>query len=320
MSQTSAATAADFKTGMHAVITGSGSALIDPQRGGASAAVIVDGVVLQFDCGRNFMENLTRAGINPVDIDTLFLTHLHFDHIASFGYFIISSWIAGRQSTLGVLGPEGTARMAAGMIFAGHHTDVAFARSMVAAWPADVPGCPPAEPPFEAKEIGPGVVLERPGFKVTAETVLHGVPSLCFRVDSAYGSVVISGDCRPSPTLTRLARGADLLIHECARPDGGMLKTGKLNRGGFPDDAPAGGHTTPSWLGRLSRDAGAKRVIATHLAPFTTLPAAFEMSRLYYGEEQPPPSFWDDFAGRIKRDYPGDVMLAEDCMVVKVGT
>ena len=90
----------DYRRGMYAIITGSGSALIDPLRGGASAAVIVDGTVLQFDLGRMAMENLTRAGVNPVDIDALFFTHLHFDHIASFGYFMISSWIASRQATL----------------------------------------------------------------------------------------------------------------------------------------------------------------------------------------------------------------------------
>src|SRR5262245_33762494 len=167
-----------YSNGMHAVITGSGSALIDPQRGGASAAVIVDGIVLQFDCGRNFMENLSRAGINPVYVDTMFLTHLPFDHIASFDYFVFSSWLAGRQRTLGVHGPAGTVTMADGMIFSGHHTDVAFARNMVATWPKDLHGCPPADPPFEAKDIGPGLVLKRPGFKVTADTVLHGVPSL----------------------------------------------------------------------------------------------------------------------------------------------
>ncbi len=44
--------------GMHVVITGSGSALPDPERGNASAAVVVDGAVLQFDCGRRTMDNL----------------------------------------------------------------------------------------------------------------------------------------------------------------------------------------------------------------------------------------------------------------------
>src|SRR5262249_48948336 len=151
------------------------------------------------------------------DIDTLFLTHMHFDHIASFGYFIISSWIAGRQAVLPVLGPPGAAAMAQGMIYAGHATDVRFAREMIADWPADVPGRPPAEAPFAVREIAPGVVLERPAFTVRAVTVPHfqqyGVQSLGYRVDCKYGAVVVTGDCRPCPEMTELAKGADLIIH-----------------------------------------------------------------------------------------------------------
>jgi len=322
MSVTEAASKVDYARGMHAIVTGSGSALIDPLRGGASAAVIVDGIVLQFDCGRNFMENLTRAGVNPVDIHALFLTHLHFDHIASFGYFVISSWIASRQQTLDVCGPPGTRKMAENMVFGGHYTDVRFARELVAAWPENIPGRPRPEPPFAAREAGPGVVATHPKFKVTAATVPHfqeyGVQSLAYRVDSDYGSVAITGDCRPSPAMTELAGGVDLLIHECAKVDGDMVKSGKLTRN-LPNEDPSGAHTTPTWLGRVGRDTGAKHVLATHLPPLASLPAAFAMSRVYYGTEQPGPELWAEYRRRIALNYAGKVTLAEDGMVLKVG-
>ena len=69
---------------MQLVITGSGSALPDPLRGGASCAVVIDGTVLQFDCGRRVLENLMLVGINPMKIDHLFFTHMHFDHISDY--------------------------------------------------------------------------------------------------------------------------------------------------------------------------------------------------------------------------------------------
>ena len=311
----------DFSRGMHAVITGSGSALIDPLRGGASAAVIVDGVVLQFDLGRMAMENLTRVGINPIDIDTLFLTHMHFDHIASFGYFVISSWIASRQSILEVCGPPGTKAMAENMVFGGHGADVRFVKGIVQDWPADVPGRPREEAPFTVRELEPGIVLDRPGIKVTAAPVPHyqqyGLMSLAYRVDSRHGSVVISGDCRPSPALRELAQGCDVLIHECAKPDGDMLKSGKLTRN-LPNEEPTGGHTTPTWLGQVARDTQTRHVIATHLAPLDSVPAALAFSKVYYGKERPRADIWDEYKRRIQQSYRGRISLAEDAMVVRV--
>ena len=93
------------KKGMQLIITGSGSALPDPLRGGASCAVVVDGTVLQFDCGRRVLENLMLVGINPMKIDHMFFTHLHFDHISDYDYYAITNWIAGRQDTVYVYGP-----------------------------------------------------------------------------------------------------------------------------------------------------------------------------------------------------------------------
>ena len=148
--------------------------------------------------------------------------------------------------------------------------------------------------------------------------LFRSVESLGYRVDCAHGSVVITGDCRPSPAMTELARGADVLIHECAKLDGDMLKSGKLARN-MPTEEPSGAHTTPTWLGKVARDTGVKHLIATHLAPLSTLPAAFAMSKVYYGNDQPGPGFWDDFKRRIAQNYSGKLTLAEDGLVVKIG-
>ena len=88
----------------------------DPERGNASAAVVVDGTILQFDCGRRTMDNLMLAGVNPVKVDYIIFTHLHFDHIATYDYFIYSSWIIGRQKPFKVIGPPGTIKMSEGAL------------------------------------------------------------------------------------------------------------------------------------------------------------------------------------------------------------
>ena len=42
----------------------------------------VDGEVLLIECGERATVNLTRADINPIAVDHLFITHLHWDHFA----------------------------------------------------------------------------------------------------------------------------------------------------------------------------------------------------------------------------------------------
>ncbi len=315
----------DLRQGMHVVITGSGSALVDPARGGASAAVLVDGEVIQFDCGRMVMENLIRADINPVDVDALFLTHLHFDHIASFGYFMISNWVASRQRVLPVRGPAGTERMAQAMVFEAHSTDVEFARGLVSTWPDDVAGRPMAEPPFEVKDVGEGLIAETDNWSVRAVTVPHfqkfGVQSLAYRIDSRHGSVVVTGDCPPTAALQELSRGADIVVAECAKPDADMVSGGKLGRSTSIKAAEkehTHPHSTPTWLGESAAISGVKTVVATHLAPLLAPPAARRMSKVYYGEAPVRADVFDLYRQRIAAGFKGRIEIAEDGMILSV--
>jgi ribonuclease BN (tRNA processing enzyme) len=57
---------------------------------------------------------------------------------------------------------------------------------------------------------------------VTAARVHHPpvVPAFAYRFDAADRSIVISGDTPPSDSLEKLARGADVLVHEALYPSG----------------------------------------------------------------------------------------------------
>ncbi len=308
------------RPGMRALITGSGSALIDPFRGNASQAVIVDGTVLQFDFGRRTMDNLALAGINPVNVDYIFFTHLHFDHIATYDYHVISSWIAGRETPIEVCGPQGTMEMSDKAIYGMHAVDIVFVEKLLADWPKRLDRRPQSKPPIKVRDVGAGVVAETDSFKVTAVETLHyrsmGVRSLGYRVDSEHGSVVISGDTSPSDEISELAKGADLLIHECVIPDPGMTKSGKFAEKP-PEDEPPEGHTSPTELGQLAQRAGVKKLVATHLAPYTSVEAAVEMSSLYLGPS-PGVEIWGEFVHAMSRQYDGPVVLAEDGMVFEI--
>lgn len=321
-----------FKTGMHIVMTGTGSAFPDPERGGASAAVIVDGTILQFDFGRAVMDNMMVSGINPVDVDYVFFTHHHFDHVATYDYFVMSLWIAARQKNVHVFGPPGTEQLHRGATYEMHKSDYEFVKFITEKWPPRLKVKPAAEPPFVVKDVQPGVIIENDKFKVTAVSTPHypnGKLSLGYRVDSRYGSVVISGDTGPSKELTEIAKGADYLIHEMMKPDPGMLKDGKFSHREFQEASnndrkkvearkrPQTGHTAPSQLGELAQEAGVKNLIAYHLPPITSVPKAVEMSAMYTGSN-PGEQIWTDMIHAVKKYYTGNFILAEDGMVFSI--
>ena len=311
------------KRGMQLIITGSGSALPDPLRGGASCAVVVDGTVLQFDCGRRVLENLMLVGINPMKIDHLFFTHLHFDHIADYDYYAITNWIAGRREVVYVYGPPGTEQMSTGAIQYMHAMNVDFIGTILKHWPPHMAQRPRETPPYKVRDIGPGTVLETDGFRVSCAYTRHlpdpEVKSLGYRVDSDYGSVAISGDTAVSEGMKTLAKDVDILVHECVKPDLGMTTGGKFSLKDFHKEEllherPQTGHTSPTLLGQLAREVNAKKLVAYHLAPYTSVPAAIEMSGMYLGPS-PGHAIWGKFLHAMKQQYDGPVILAEDRMI-----
>ena len=54
----------------------------DPERHHSSILITVRDRHYLFDCGHGATRQLVRAGIDPVGVDVVFLSHLHYDHIA----------------------------------------------------------------------------------------------------------------------------------------------------------------------------------------------------------------------------------------------
>lgn len=295
--------------GMKAVILGSGSAVPDPDRGNPSQAVIVDDDVLLFDCGERTTVNLVKAGINPNNVKHLFLTHLHWDHMSEFGYLVMTTWNCGRRHTLKVFGPEGTEAMAQSSIHGVHKADFDFVRAYIKKLPAHITNKPSDDPAVETKDIDVGFVLETDNFRVIAGKVEHhqrvGMPSVGYRVESKYGVVAISGDTSPCEGMIDLAKGADVLIHDTAFLDE-IIEQRKM-----------WSHSGPSGAARVAKAAGVKKLVLTHLGPYTSMPAAIEMGSMYYGGRRGP-EIWDEIVACAKKIYDGPVVLATDALVIDV--
>jgi ribonuclease BN (tRNA processing enzyme) len=141
---------------------------------------------------------------------------------------------------------------------------------------------------------------------VTAILVDHRLcyPAFAFRFESAYGSVVVSGDTAYSENCIRLAQGADILLHEVIDLDA-ILAT-------FPDGPTRDGievhlresHTSYDEVGKVAELAGVGQLVLHHIVPNT--PGSADVQKM---------------AKAAARDFGGPVRVAEDndCFTVQPG-
>ena len=50
------------------------------------------------DCGTNPVVRLHQAGLNPLNITDLIITHFHPDHVSGLAMFLMDSWLLGRKA------------------------------------------------------------------------------------------------------------------------------------------------------------------------------------------------------------------------------
>jgi ribonuclease BN (tRNA processing enzyme) len=148
------------------VLLGTGTPVPDPQSAGPSTAVVVGKRLFIVGAGSGVERRLTAAGFFRHDIEAVFITHLHSDHVLGYSDLIFTSWIFGRDKPLQVYGPPGLKRM----------TD-----HLIAAFSDDIDvrtnGLEHSVPNgyrVRAREVKPGVIYDSAGVRVTAIQVPHG--------------------------------------------------------------------------------------------------------------------------------------------------
>jgi ribonuclease Z len=186
-------------------------------REGAATLVQAGDQYLLFDAGRGVLKRLYQSGAPINSVETVFLTHLHSDHIVGLPDLWITPWfLFARKGPLQVYGPVGTQEMLEGM---GH-----FLASDVRQRPGKFNAA--ADLAFKAHEFTEGaVVYQQGGVTVTSVPVDHkeGNPAFGYVVEFAGRKLVLSGDCTLSPALIAAGKGADVLIHNVFAPSPALL-------------------------------------------------------------------------------------------------
>lgn|GEM_PF-87842 len=239
----------------------------------ACTAVFVNGLFLLFDAGDGAQRSMERSLLPITDIDAIFLTHFHSDHIADVGEVISRSWILGRTTELPVYGGEAVRRVVDGFnaVYAlddryreAHHGEDVLDARVQPAVPHTID-----DPGAEGR-----VVYERDGVTVTAFRVNHPPiePALGYRIDFAGKSVVISGDTTDTASLREMSEGADVLVSEVMNRDVLEAVECALKRLDQPRNARLirdirTYHIGTTELAGLAQNAGVRTLVLTHQVP-----------------------------------------------------
>lgn len=189
------------------------------------------------DCGATSLGALKSLGLDPGEIGTVLVSHLHGDHFGGLPFLVLDGQFTRRTSPLTVAGPPGTPerlRQAMEVMFPGSASaDRRFSLDVV--------------------ELPPGGTTAVAGIEVTSWQVTHpsGAPPLALRLGIGGKTIAYTGDTAWTDNLVTAAAaaGADLLIAEA-----------------YYYDKPVPHHLRYTELARHASELTSRRIVLTHLS------------------------------------------------------
>jgi ribonuclease Z len=226
------------------ILLGVGTAVPDADRGHTHMVWDGPGGPLLIDAGGSTYQRLLRAGIDPLSLEGVVLTHSHADHLNDLPTLLFSLSLAGLRQPLPIYGLEPTLR---------------HAHTILDAFDLGDHVAPVVWIPLEA---GDTIALKDTWVLRTAPTH-HSRPCLALRFETPTTALTYSGDTAPCQEVVNLARGAAVLVHEATTP------------------TPSEHHTTPRQAGDIAARAGVNRLILVHFSPQWTMPEPRALAEIH---------------------------------------
>jgi len=265
---------------LSAIFLGTGGSVPSARRSTASVLISRGGDRLLFDCGEGTQRQMQRS-IGLTQVDEIYLTHFHADHILGLPGLLKSYDLTDRGPPLTIHGPPGLRDLFAVLkpIVGRLHFELELVEL--------APGETVAHDDYEVRafEAAHGVRAngyalvedERPGrFDVEAAKRL-GVPegpafAALQRGEEAQGdagpvrpedvvggarpgrTVVLTGDTAPSPATVAAAADAELLIHDASFTEEDVQRAAET------------GHSTVGQAAAVAREAHVKLLALVHIS------------------------------------------------------
>ncbi|MEM3402487.1 MAG: MBL fold metallo-hydrolase, partial [Candidatus Hadarchaeales archaeon] len=129
------------------------------KRGLPSIAIRREGELILFDCGEGTQSQMVKAGLSPLKIDAIFLTHLHGDHFLGLAGIVQTMALLDRRKMLEIFAPIEDEERLKEYLRIPHYT-LTF----------DV----------EVHGLKPGDEVERKGYRIKTCKAEHPVPELAY--------------------------------------------------------------------------------------------------------------------------------------------
>jgi ribonuclease BN (tRNA processing enzyme) len=219
-----------------------------PEAGQACSGFLVehDGFRLVVDLGYATVPRLLERAA-PGQVDAVFISHGHPDHCAD-----LNPLLRAR-----VLREDPAAALPVYALPGALDAVMALDRPQTLAGALDL------------TELSPGGQLGIGPFRAQTYLLPHWVPNVGLRLAAGETVLAYTGDCGPSPLIAELARQADLLLAEASYVDL------------VPEDSRRD-LSSASQAGMRAAQAGAGRLLLTHLLPGTDPAAAQDAAAGHY--------------------------------------
>lgn len=212
----------ELEDGLHMAVCGAGGPMPAPSASGPCVMVIAGKRVFVVDVGTDSPRNINRMGYQIGDVEAVFLTHFHSDHLDGLGELATLRWAAGdNDEPLPVHGPQGVEKVVDGFNMAYSH-DFTYRNEHHGDSIAPLSGAGMKARAFDKPAEGELALLIDDGdLKVEALAVQHNPvePAVGYRFSYKGRSILISGDTIKSANIERFAQGVDLLVHEALAPN-----------------------------------------------------------------------------------------------------
>lgn len=221
---------------MRLTVLGSGTCAATAQRSMAGYLLDLPDRQVLLDIGDGALRRLLETGASYRDVDAIFISHLHADHVSDLVPFLWAMRYTPsftREKPLRVFGPPGITswyeRVAA-----------AFGE-----WLRTLPF------PFEVVEKFQES-WDYEGSRITTLPVRHGVTANGYRVEHGAHALAYSGDTGFCAEIVELARDADLLLLECSFP----MQAEEMET-----------HLRPDAVAKIAELSRARKIVLTHMYP-----------------------------------------------------